>query len=649
MSQFPTYKFEDDDDDSSNHNSSKSNNQFDDSTSDSYDSPSRYESARYRNNDGENDSTENKSSDKPLSEVRFRSRRNSYSDETPDNDTSFSYEKSPPKIPDYLGEFASSDEQEERHSSPSNDERTPRQERTPYQRGDGYQRPPNQQRYGNNQPYQRNTQNRTPYRDQQPRQDGVNDNRGGGYRQQGYGYQRNNPNQQPNNRAGYNRQPDQNVDDDSRFNRPDANYSPREMGYQQQPRPRYNQPPNTGGQQRYPRQSNYQQRPPQQQRPAQQQRPQGYQSRPSNYQQRDDRQDGGGYRPRRNYEPRDNNYQPRDNRYEQRDPNQQQNRPYQQNRPPYQQNRPYQQRSTGGYYRNRPNYQGGGKSRPFYKKLRHVKGAKRLPKNFIADPTQAIKFTPLVKALTRLHYSSRNFALDVINAGRILVNNEVITKHNVIIDLSKDSIKLDDIVLTEFPDRLYILVHKKKHVSGSLEDGYSSIFNTLTRKKGWYMPAGCLEKSISGLVVLTNDPKHRTMSKSILGSIEKEYHFKINKKLTTEDIDIINQKLFAITSEKDIPSKVEFLQDTSKHQWLRVIIYGTSLVSIRKILKFSEAEVLSMHRHRIGTVTSEVVPEGAWVRLKPELVEHLYETPNPTETKKTTLWQQLSQKWFKST
>jgi|GEM_PF-3078002 len=689
MSQFPTYKFEDDDDDSSFNKSSKSENQTSKNQSNTFDSDSFGNDTSFENtstsSSKDNRTTEYDSSSNEMkfSEVRFRSRRNSSSEDPSSQEDSFSYEKSPPKLPDFLDSIADSDEKNF-NKTPQNrntsSEGAQQPNRSPQPRQDSQNRP-QQNRYGNqNNPNQRYSSNRPANRDgQQNRQDGNSDNRGSGqYRQNNYNNQRN-YNNQSNTTPDTTSQNDAPLDDDSRFNRQDANYSPREMGYQQQSRPRYNQQQNTGGsgagqQQRYPRQSNYSNRPPQQQQQQQQQRT-PYQNRATGpAQPRDDRQ-STGYRPKRNYEPRENRYeqrdtrsQPRENRYEQKDTRTQprENRYEQKDTRSQprenryglgvrntQETRPYQPRSntpsTGSNYKRRPYTPNSGTNRPFYKRINKIKGAKRLPKNFIADPTQAIKYTPLVKALTRLHYSSRNIALNAINSGRILLNDELMTKHNVIVNLNRDSIKLDDMVLTEFPERLYILIHKAKHVSGSLEDGYSSIFNNLTRKRGWYVPAGCLEKSISGLVVITNDPKHRTLSKSILSKIEKEYHCKVNKKLTREEIEIINQKLFAITAEKDTPSRIEFIEDTSKHQWIRIFIYGTSLVNIRKILKISEAEVLSMHRHRIGTITSDVVPTGAWIRLKPDLVEHLYSTLNPSESKKTTLWQQLSQRWFKST
>ncbi len=68
---------------------------------------------------------------------------------------------------------------------------------------------------------------------------------------------------------------------------------------------------------------------------------------------------------------------------------------------------------------------------------------------------------------------------------------------------------------------MYVAINKPRKLNGSTEPGEPGIQNMLDAQTGWYFPAGCLNRAASGIVILTNDPAHKTLtSSSIAGALQ---------------------------------------------------------------------------------------------------------------------------------
>lgn len=263
---------------------------------------------------------------------------------------------------------------------------------------------------------------------------------------------------------------------------------------------------------------------------------------------------------------------------------------------------------------------------------------------------------PLIQALGKLRYASRNISLQTINEGVVEINGVTTTKQNAPVRLGKDIVKVNNISLTD-EGILYIAFNKQKKVNGSAEAGEQSIVNLLHKKEGWYFPAGCLNRAASGVVIVTNDPAHKNLGESPIAASEKEYHIKVHKKVAKKEADLLKKHFLKLQTSSFSVSDVRIVRDTARHSWLAVITERGKLAEIRKVLKDFGLEVISFERYRVGGFTADDLLEGSWKRLTQDEINLLQsssavvlqeEEPSGESDTTKPKWQKLYQQWFKS-
>lgn len=113
----------------------------------------------------------------------------------------------------------------------------------------------------------------------------------------------------------------------------------------------------------------------------------------------------------------------------------------------------------------------------------------------------------LHKFIAQCGAGSRRKAEQMIQEGRVSVNNEVVRTLGVQIDPHRDKIKLDNKLLKGPQPRTYLLFYKPKGCLSSMKEEGSrpSIPQFLKRIKVRVFPVGRLDYDAEGILLLTND------------------------------------------------------------------------------------------------------------------------------------------------
>ncbi|WP_018250066.1 pseudouridine synthase [Orenia marismortui] len=113
----------------------------------------------------------------------------------------------------------------------------------------------------------------------------------------------------------------------------------------------------------------------------------------------------------------------------------------------------------------------------------------------------------LQKVMAKAGVASRRKSEEIIKAGRVKVNDKIVTELGTKVDPSKDNIEVDGEAITK-EKLVYILLNKPKNYITTVDDpkGRQTVLDIINIKQRIY-PVGRLDYDTEGLLLLTNDGK----------------------------------------------------------------------------------------------------------------------------------------------
>lgn len=386
-------------------------------------------------------------------------------------------------------------------------------------------------------------------------------------------------------------------ENDNQQQRPyNRNYNNQEGGYQQ--RPSYNRDNNGGG--GYNRNYN---------RPNSD-RPYNRDYNNNNNNNRSYNQNSDGQQQSYNRYNRDgNSYQPRQQQY--RDGNDQQRRPsYREGGDNYQRNnyrdggqRPYSNRpfnNRGGGYGQRP----GGYNNPRQGSFSHGK----MYEQPAVDPNEPIR---LNKYLANAGICSRREADEYIQAGVVSVNGKVVQ------ELGVKVLPTDKIMFHEQPvqteRKIYILLNKPKDFVTTVDDPKerNTVLDLVRNAcKERIYPVGRLDRSTTGVLLLTNDGDLASKLTHPKYNKKKIYHVYLDKPLTKADMEQIVSGIELEDGEIHA-DEVHYVADDDRQQVGIEIHSGRNRI-VRRIFDHLGYRVKRLDRVFFAGLTKKNLPRGKW-------------------------------------
>ena len=230
----------------------------------------------------------------------------------------------------------------------------------------------------------------------------------------------------------------------------------------------------------------------------------------------------------------------------------------------------------------------------------------------------------LQKIISTAGVASRRHAEKLITAGRVSVNNEVVTELGVKADAQKDVIRIDGTTISVEKTMHYIALHKPAGYVTTLDDPQkrSTVVDLLRDVPERVYPVGRLDYDSSGLLLLTNDGDFAQKIQHPSFRIPKVYRVKIQGRLNKEELKQLGKGV-KLPDGIFKPENMQIEKFNDKSSWIRLTLREGKNRIIRRGFENAGHRVARLVREEIGSVTLQGLKEGAWRDLNKKEINQL--------------------------
>lgn len=207
---------------------------------------------------------------------------------------------------------------------------------------------------------------------------------------------------------------------------------------------------------------------------------------------------------------------------------------------------------------------------------------------------------------------SRRKADELISAGVISVNGEVVSELGHKIDPQKDAVRYNGELLKR-EKMVYVLLNKPKDYITTTDDPQERrtvmhLVEKASRERIY--PIGRLDRNTTGLLLMTNDGDLADKLSHPKNNITKLYHAELNKNLTQGDL---NKIAFGLELEDGLikPDTIAYVQGGSKRE-IGIQIHSGKNRIVRRIFEHLGYEVVKLDRAVYANLTKKDLPRGRW-------------------------------------
>jgi 23S rRNA pseudouridine2605 synthase len=242
----------------------------------------------------------------------------------------------------------------------------------------------------------------------------------------------------------------------------------------------------------------------------------------------------------------------------------------------------------------------------------------------------------LQKILARAGYGSRRTAEELIEAGRVRINNQVAVLGSKA-DPTQDRILVDGHPIAISEPLTYIIIYKPRNVLSTVAtpDNRQTV-RDLVPVPGHLYPVGRLDFDSEGLILLTNDGELANRLTHPRYGHEKEYRVLVAKQPDENQLNAWRRGIVLEDGYKTQPAKVRFESMSGKGAWLRVILNEGRKRQIREMGKLTGLPVVRIIRVRIGTIQIGKLQPREWRHLTEKEVADLKSSAAHTKGQKRT-------------
>jgi 23S rRNA pseudouridine2605 synthase len=234
-----------------------------------------------------------------------------------------------------------------------------------------------------------------------------------------------------------------------------------------------------------------------------------------------------------------------------------------------------------------------------------------------------IKQERLQKLIAQAGIASRRAAEELIKAGDVTVNGEIVTELGTKADPERDHIKVKGKLINPAlasRSNVYILLNKPRgYLSSAADPEGRKLVTDLVKGYGRLHPVGRLDYNTEGLIILTNDGDFTNYVASSK-SIPKVYEVKVKGMPTPVAINKLRRGVLLEDGFKTAPADIKELNHTDKNGWYEVTLYEGHNQQIRKMFDAIGHSVVKLKRIAIGSISDPYLKVAESRKLTPQEV-----------------------------
>jgi len=221
----------------------------------------------------------------------------------------------------------------------------------------------------------------------------------------------------------------------------------------------------------------------------------------------------------------------------------------------------------------------------------------------------------LQKFLSDAGAASRRRAEELVEAGRVLINDEIVRRLPAFVDPRKDRVVVDGSLVRAKASE-YFIVHKPKGVVCTNRDpaGRIRAVDLLPPTKGRLNVVGRLDAESTGLLLMTNDGELADKITHPRLEIPKVYRVEVRGQIPREIVGLLKKGVH-LSEGKARASDVEIVRTTREMSILKITLCEGRNRQVRRMLARLDYPVKTLKRVQIGTLSLKGLPVGACRKL----------------------------------
>ena len=231
----------------------------------------------------------------------------------------------------------------------------------------------------------------------------------------------------------------------------------------------------------------------------------------------------------------------------------------------------------------------------------------------------------LQKVIANLGYTSRRKAEELIQAGKVKVNGEVVRELGTKVKTS-DTIEVENTILDNAKDYEYYLLNKPREVISSVSDEHDrkTVVDLIATDKRIY-PIGRLDYDTTGIILLTNDGNLANKLMHPSSNVEKKYLAKVEGLVTGYDIKRLREGGI-VDGRKTAKARVNLKKYDKKtdKSLVELTIHEGRNHQVKKMFEAINHDVLKLKREKYANLDLTGVKPGEYRRLTNKEIAVLY-------------------------
>ena len=231
----------------------------------------------------------------------------------------------------------------------------------------------------------------------------------------------------------------------------------------------------------------------------------------------------------------------------------------------------------------------------------------------------------LQKLLADRGIASRRAAEELIAAGKVTVNGQVVKQMGLKVNSAHDKITVNGQPLPKPPALRYLLLHKPVGYICSAKDerDKKSVLQLLPEDLTERIyPVGRLDYNSSGLLLLTNDGPLTNALLHPSRQIDKTYLAEVYGPISNGDLDKL-AKGVDLEDGPTAPAEAKLLRRSKGTSLIEIKIYEGRNHQVRRMCEAIGHPVLRLRRLRFATLSLGNLKEGASRELRPAEIKLL--------------------------
>lgn len=260
------------------------------------------------------------------------------------------------------------------------------------------------------------------------------------------------------------------------------------------------------------------------------------------------------------------------------------------------------------------------------------RGSKQEP---VRESQPSISGMPLNKFVAWSGVCGRREAADLIKAGKVTVNNQVITQPPFRVGQS-DSIKINGKKISIQKNLVYILLNKPKDYITTLDDpeGRKTVMDLVKKATTERIfPVGRLDRNTTGVLLLTNDGELAQRLTHPKYEVKKIYEVRVDKPVTKQVLDTI-AKGIQLEDGFIRPDAVSYA-DVKDKSVIGIEIHSGRNRIVRRIFEHLGFKIKHLDRVMYGIFTKKNIERGKWRMLTEKeirILKHLNTSLKPNKS-----------------